>query len=65
MSLYVDLLKTDGTLVQLGLVPEPHSVSQLPLVFSRKNIAGSLIGGIQATQECVDFCAKHNILPDI
>jgi uncharacterized zinc-type alcohol dehydrogenase-like protein len=34
------------------------------LVFSRKSISGSCIGGINATQECVDFCSKHNILPD-
>jgi uncharacterized zinc-type alcohol dehydrogenase-like protein len=62
---YLSLLRTNGTIVQLGLVPEPHTLPQLPLIFSRKSVAGSLIGGIKATEECLEFCAKHNILPDV
>jgi len=61
---YLPLLKKDGTLVQLGLVLSDHQVQQFPLMFKRVSIAGSLIGGMPETQECMDFCAKHNILPD-
>jgi len=54
---YLSLLRTNGTLVQLGLVPEPHTLSQLPLVFQRKSVGGSLIGGIKNTEEVLEFCA--------
>eukprot|EP00956_Cyclotella_meneghiniana_P037800 scaffold144707_cov20-Cyclotella_meneghiniana.AAC.1 len=37
----------------------------MPLMFARKTITGSLIGGIKATQEVIDFCNKHDIYPDI
>ena len=62
---YLSLLKTNGTIVQLGLVPQPHSISQLPLIFGRKSVAGSLIGGIAPTEECLEFCHKHGIFPDV
>lgn len=65
VSHYLSLIRQGGTLVQLGLVPEPHTVSQLPLIMGRKSVAGSLIGGIPATEECLEFCAKHGILPDV
>jgi uncharacterized zinc-type alcohol dehydrogenase-like protein len=51
--------------VQLGGVAPPHSISQFPLMLKRQSIAGSLIGGIQATQEVIDLCFKHKIYPDI
>jgi len=35
------------------------------LVFRRKSVAGSLIGGIKNTEECLEFCAKHNLTPDV
>ena len=63
LSHYLPLLRRDGTLVQLGLVSAPHSVIQLPFMFRRVQLSGSCIGGIKETQDCVDFCAKHNILP--
>lgn len=62
---YMPLLRSCGTLVQLGLVTKPHTISQLPLMFQRKSIAGSLIGGIKRTQELLDFCGEKNVLPDI
>jgi uncharacterized zinc-type alcohol dehydrogenase-like protein len=60
---YVPLLDVDGTLVivgQLGPVEEPLT---MPLIFGRRRIAGSLIGGLAETQEVLNFCARHNILP--
>jgi len=64
MSL-VGLLRTNGTLVQLGVVAVPAPINQFALMMGRKSIAGSLIGGMKALQECVDFCFKHDIYPDI
>lgn len=64
-STYLPLLAKKGVLVQLGLVLEPHQVMQAPLMFKKLSIAGSLIGGLPETQECIDFCAKHNIIPSI
>ena len=59
------MLKLDGTLVQVGVPPKPQSISIMSLLFPRKQLAGSLIGGIPETQEMLDFCGKHNIACDI
>ncbi|MEZ2392146.1 NAD(P)-dependent alcohol dehydrogenase [bacterium RCC_150] len=61
---YVNLLAVDGTLVILGAPSEPVSVDAMSLVASRRSIAGSANGGIPITQEMLDFCAEHNILPE-
>ena len=61
----VGMLKTGGTLVCVGLPPEPIRVPSLNLVFTRKCIAGSLIGGLPETQEMLDYCAEHNICADV
>lgn len=61
---YLPLLDIDGTIAMVGQIgPLPPS-SSLPLVYGRRRIAGSLIGGIRETQELLDFCARKNILPD-
>ncbi len=60
---YLPLLKNDRTMVLVGATPvDVHSMG---LIFGRKNVAGSLIGGIKETQEMLDFCAEHNIVSDI
>lgn len=60
---YLPLLKNNKTMVVLGATPvDLHSIG---IVFGRKSIAGSLIGGIRETQEMLDFCAQHNIVSDI
>jgi uncharacterized zinc-type alcohol dehydrogenase-like protein len=62
----VNLLKRDGTLSLVGAPDHPHpSPSAMGLIFKRRRIAGSLIGGIRETQEMLDFCATHNIVCDI
>lgn len=61
---YTSLLNYSGTIVQLGLVTKPHSVKQIPLIRFRQTITGSHIGGIKATEECLELCAKHNIWPE-
>ena len=63
---YVSLLKRDGTLVVVGVPPTPHpSPSMINLIFKRRRIAGSVIGGIAETQEMLDFCADRGIVSDV
>ena len=62
---YLQLLKLDGTLVELGMPEQPMKVPAGALIFGRRRIAGSLIGGIRETQEMLDFCAEHGVRPEI
>jgi uncharacterized zinc-type alcohol dehydrogenase-like protein len=62
---YVDLLKTDGTMVVVGIPEAAIPVHAFSLVMGRRSLAGSLIGGIAETQEMLDFCGKHDIVSDI
>jgi len=61
---YLNLLKRDGTMVLVGL-PEPTPLAATPLVFRRRKLTGSLIGGIRETQEMLDFCAEHGVAADV
>lgn len=61
----VQLLKIDGTMTLVGAPEEPMPLAGIGLLFGRKTIAGSLIGGIKETQEMLDFCGKHNITSDV
>jgi len=66
LDAFTMLLKRDGTMVLVGVPEQPHpSPSVGALIFGRKAIAGSLIGGIAETQEMLDFCAEHGIVSDI
>ena len=65
LNTYLPLLAARGVLVQMGVALTPHPVSQFPLMFKKLSIAGSLIGGLPETQECIDFCHKHDIIPKI
>lgn len=66
LDVYVELLKTNGTLCLVGAPETPHpSPNVINLIFQRRGIVGSLIGGIKETQEMLDFCAEHDILSDI
>lgn len=66
LDAYVALLKRDGTMCMLGVPDSPHpSPSVMGLIFGRKAIAGSLIGGIAETQEMLDFCAQRGIVSDV
>jgi uncharacterized zinc-type alcohol dehydrogenase-like protein len=66
LDAYTALLKRDGTLVLVGVPEDPHpSPMVAPLIFKRRAIAGSLIGGIAETQEMLDFCADKGIVADI
>ncbi|MFC7499542.1 NAD(P)-dependent alcohol dehydrogenase [Enterovirga sp. GCM10030262] len=66
LDAYLRLLKRDGTMTMVGVPAEPHpSPSIFNLVLKRRSLAGSLIGGIEETQEMLDFCAEHDIVSDI
>lgn len=66
LDAYLELLKRDGVLCLIGAPETPHpSPSVTNLIFKRRQIVGSLIGGIKETQEMLDFCAKHGITADI
>lgn len=65
MGAYFELLKLDGTLVVVGVPDKPLTFHPFPLIVKRRNYSGSVIGSIKETQEMLDFCAKHKILPDI
>ena len=62
---YLDLLKLDGTLTMVGASPTPLPVAVGSLLFRRRALAGSIIGGIRETQEMLDFCAERGIVCDI
>lgn len=62
---YLNLLTVDGALVLVGLPTEALPVSAFGIIKGRRSFAGSNIGGIEETQEMLDFCAEHNITADI
>ncbi|NGO43654.1 NAD(P)-dependent alcohol dehydrogenase [Streptomyces ureilyticus] len=62
---FLSLLRTDGALANVGAPEEPVSVNLFSLLMGRKTLAGSAIGGIQETQEMLDFCAEHGIGAEI
>lgn len=62
---YLNLLTVNGTMVVVGVPPQPSIVGAFNLIGKRRSLAGSLIGGIKETQEMLDFCAEHNIVSDV
>jgi len=64
-STYLNLLRTNGTMIVVGVPPTPSQVPAFNLIAKRKSIIGSLIGGIKETQEMLDFCAAHNIVSEV
>jgi uncharacterized zinc-type alcohol dehydrogenase-like protein len=65
VNAYLKLLRLDGTLVLVGAPEKPLPVEAFNLLLPRRNFAGSAIGGIQETQEMLDFCAAKRITSDI
>lgn len=65
LNAYLSLLAVDGTLVQVGIPEHPMEVAAAPVVSKRRSISGSQIGGIAETQEMLDFCAAHDVQPEI
>jgi uncharacterized zinc-type alcohol dehydrogenase-like protein len=65
INAYLELVKHDGTMTLVGAPEKPLPLVSFNLILKRRNLAGSLIGGIAETQEMLDFCGKHNITSDI
>lgn len=66
LDAFLVLLKRDGTMVLVGVPADPHPSPNVGnLIFRRRSLAGSLIGGIAETQEMLDFCAEQGIVSDI
>ena len=64
-NFYIAMLRTNGSMVCVGIPPNPAQIPAMNLIFGRKSFAGSLIGGISETQEMLDYCAEHNIVSDV
>jgi uncharacterized zinc-type alcohol dehydrogenase-like protein len=62
---YLHMLGLEGNLTLVGAPEKPLSISAFALIFGRKSLSGSLIGGIKETQEMLDFCGQHNITADV
>ena len=65
INAYINLLTRDGNMTLVGAPEKPMSLSSFGLIFGRRSVSGSPIGGIAETQEMLDFCAKHNITSDV
>lgn len=65
VNAYLNLLRHDGSVVLVGLPPEPLEILSFSIVMGRRSFSGSNIGGIAETQEMLNFCAMHNIMADI
>ena len=64
-NFYLGLLRTNGVMVCVGAPSKPAQIPAFNLIFGRRSVAGSLIGGLPETQEMLDYCAKHNIVSDV
>jgi uncharacterized zinc-type alcohol dehydrogenase-like protein len=65
VNAFLGLLAVDGTLVTIGIPDGPATVNPSLLLSQRRRFAGSPIGGIRETQEMLDFCAEHDVRPEI
>ena len=65
INAYIQLLGLDGNITLVGAPEKPLPVSSFALLFGRKSLSGSLIGGIAETQEMLDFCGKNGITADV
>ncbi|MFT3684975.1 MAG: NAD(P)-dependent alcohol dehydrogenase [Phycisphaerales bacterium] len=65
INAYIHLLKRDGNITLVGAPSKPLGVGAFGLIFGRRSLSGSPIGGLPETQEMLDFCGKHNITADV
>src|SRR3954470_19319483 len=65
INAYLKLLRRDGNLTLVGAPEKPLAVEAFSLLFGRRSLSGSPIGGIPETQEMLDFCGQHNITADV
>jgi uncharacterized zinc-type alcohol dehydrogenase-like protein len=65
INVYLNLLRRDGNICLVGAPEKPLSVAAFNLLFGRRSLSGSPIGGIAETQEMLDFCGRNNITADV
>jgi uncharacterized zinc-type alcohol dehydrogenase-like protein len=65
INAYINLLRRDGNITMVGAPEKPLAVSVFGLIFGRRSLSGSPIGGIPETQEMLDFCSAHDITADV
>ena len=65
INAYINLLRRDGNLTLVGAPEKPLAVAAFSLLFGRRSLSGSPIGGLKETQEMLDFCGAHNITADV
>jgi uncharacterized zinc-type alcohol dehydrogenase-like protein len=65
INAYINLLRRDGNITLVGAPEKPLAVAAFGLIFGRRSLSGSPIGGIAETQEMLDFCGKHDITADV
>jgi uncharacterized zinc-type alcohol dehydrogenase-like protein len=65
INAYIQLLRRDGNITMVGAPDKPMAVPVFGLIFKRRSLSGSPIGGIPETQEMLDFCGKHNLTSDV
>jgi uncharacterized zinc-type alcohol dehydrogenase-like protein len=65
INTFINLLGRDGNLTLVGAPEKPLAVSAFSLIFGRRSLSGSPIGGLKETQEMLDFCGAHNITADV
>jgi alcohol dehydrogenase (NADP+) len=65
INAYLNLLSRDGNITLVGAPPKPLEIAAFSLLMGRRNLSGSMIGGIAETQEMLDFCGEHNITADV
>ena len=65
INAYISMLGRDGNITLVGAPEKPLAVSAFALLFGRRSLSGSLIGGLKETQEMLDFCAEHKITSDV
>jgi len=65
INAYINMLSRDGNITLVGAPETPLQVSAFALLFGRRSLSGSIIGGIPETQEMLDFCGEYNITADV
>jgi alcohol dehydrogenase (NADP+) len=65
INAYITMLGRDGNITIVGAPAKPLEVSAFALLFGRRSLSGSLIGGLRETKEMLDFCGEHTITADV
>ena len=65
LNQYLTLLRRNGTLCQVGIPEDPEPIAAFNLLINRRSLTGSGIGGMELTQEMLDYCADHDIVSDV